>query len=127
MYLLSFPKEHFRARRHRFRTAKEASAARVTVADLRWIAAHPVPLRICTDQHLLEGIAVLGRWRGMTSIGRGPYPALDRHVGLDPSLLNLFQPHHQGGGDMIIPVAAVAGVPATAATVIAVAAIGAGA
>ncbi|KAL7652200.1 hypothetical protein ACMYSQ_009502 [Aspergillus niger] len=103
--------------------AEEALAVQDTAADLRRIVA------LQGRRHPLGGIAVLGIWKGMTSIGLALCRAPGRHAVLDPFLPSLSQTPHRQDGHIRVWTAlsvAVAVARATAAMAIAVAVIGTG-
>ncbi|EHA27520.1 hypothetical protein ASPNIDRAFT_41454 [Aspergillus niger ATCC 1015] len=106
-----------------FNIAEEALAVQDTAADLRRIVA------LQGRRHPLGGIAVLGIWKGMTSIGLALCRAPGRHAVLDPFLPSLSQTPHRQDGHIRVWTAlsvAVAVARATAAMAIAVAVIGTG-
>ncbi|GLA06129.1 hypothetical protein AnigIFM60653_006652 [Aspergillus niger] len=106
-----------------FNIAEEALAVQDTAADLRLIVA------LQGRRHPLGGIAVLGIWKGMTSIGLALCRAPGRHAVLDPFLPSLSQTPHRQDGHIRVWTAlsvAVAVARATAAMAIAVAVIGTG-
>ncbi|GCB19551.1 RNA-binding protein with serine-rich domain 1 [Aspergillus awamori] len=111
------------AHHHEFNIAEEALAVQDTAADLRLIVA------LQGRRHPLGGIAVLGIWKGMTSIGLALCRAPGRHAVLDPFLPSLSQTPHRQDGHIRVWTAlsvAVAVARATAAMAIAVAVIGTG-